>query len=774
MAEEKPKDAAEGTQPSEKCSVLTPLAGVRLAWALTGGFQKPEVAVAEKYETPKEGSLIQVAASSKPDEKDIITINTTKAEQLIESIGKTFPLGSAEEKYSHESAAAIRATVRNLATIYRGRDLNFKENDALRDVYMTSIKDGISIGTSLKDFAKTLPSLVISGGSALIFLMISITFFNVQVASGTVFVFSIIAAFSGFAAYWVILVISRWLQKKAYIRSDHERTLYYVNYLEHSKKELKALYTTLNENHEKFCTNKQKDILNKVWKLVCSLEISGGLKKGDFEQIRGILEDFKGEPSKKKLLKKLLEFRQEMDKNPPPENPSPGKDTEVITITETTKGTEDGKETNKERVTNISKVAKTTGGTDDKKGTGKDNGTNPPNVTEHTKASGPTKEDLDAVIDLVLEIDAYFCTPSPKDQKTDSKIEEMFESLHPIECLGINQCIYHPLYSARWWPRCETAQTGPDPCIKTVECSRKKKMERKNVLIVISIAVAVIIIAVVAGIIPAGIIPTAPGSVTLMKNQDVSSIYSNQTINVTVVLNNAGSTAISDIFIEDTVPPAFQYVEGDLTGFLPTLAPHSQKILRYTIQPRYPGTFTVFPANAYYTDRSGRILRMVSGVPEYTVLPAVADSGTVKVYKSIFPAVMGENQNTTVKVTVENTGTDMVKNLTIDDGTVPEGFTRGEGNTMLKVPILKAAESRSLHYSLHSVTSGKYLLDPAAVQFENGTANATQINSNAPVAEVIAGFSMPEPQAGNSSAPPEYNKTELEDALKKAAHASVK
>jgi hypothetical protein len=783
MTDEKPKESAdEGTQSAEKCSVLTPLAGVQLAWALTGGFKRSEVTVAEKYETQKtDGNQITVAAGEKPDEKDIVRINTSKAEELIESIGKTFPCGSAEEKYSHESAAAIRASVRNLATIYRGRDLNFKENDALRDVYMASIKEGISFGSSLNEFTKSLPRVVISGGAALIFSTVLIYYFSV-----TVFFLAILASISGFFLYWVILSACRWRQKRLYIRSDHERTLYYASYLRHSKKELNELHERLKKSHTTFCKNKQKDILDQVWKVVCSLELSDKADPDDFSEISTVLKNFHGKKSQEELLEKLLALRRKMSKKDSPENPPPEKKTETVKVAETTRVTEE--EIDKQKVTNTSKVTETTREPEDGKEPGK---ADTPKGTDSTKVSGPAKEDLCTVINLVRRMDDY-CPKDEKhkgpDGKTDSitpqtgipdkeenkkeehqgkpefdpVIENIFISLDPTESKSAGQCIYHPFYLPQWWARCETVNVSQDPCPEKQGCGRNKMMNYIPVAIIIFCAFIVLII------IASGLLAPSAG-VTLVKTMSPGE---NQTSDIFVTLNNAGNTEISDVFIEDTIPPAFQYGGGDLTRFVATLGPHSQTILHYTIQPRYTGQFPASPANASYSDRSGKILGIVSNALFIEASLPGAGSGTVRVYKSVNPAVMADNQTTTVEVTVENTGKDIIKNLTITDATIPDGFIAGKGNMTLTVPLLKAAESRSLHYTMQSVTSGRYILDAATVQFDNGTANSTQIPSNFPVVEVITGFSRHDLKTGYAPNLMEINQTEVADALKKAADAS--
>jgi uncharacterized repeat protein (TIGR01451 family) len=642
MGEEKPAETAdipktETQKPTEtKCSPLSPLAGVRLAWALTGGFRKPEVIIGEKPGASQKTGGAQPTAESQtklPSQQseglDVIRTNTEKAGLLLECQENAFPLGSAEEKYVRESAAAIRASVRNLATIYRGRDLNFKENDILREVYLTSIKENLAFGTSLKDYAKALPNAVIAGGSGLAFSLISLQYLNAEINSVDVFIISVIAGIVGILLYLIILKISRWRQKQFYIRSDHERNLYYIQYLDRSKKELKELYRELNDIHTKY--RKDKPLENLDW-------------------------------VRDSVLGRTADDRVDM---------TPGNNPEG-----------------------------------------------------------------------------------------DEEINNLLESLYPTECRDADQCIYNGMYDPGCWVRCETwgAVKSRDPVKRP--CDEKTRMNIRWGLLLLAV---IILVPAAFSMFPA-ILATAPGSVTLTKSPVFSSIDGNGTITVNIVLENAGNTEITDLFIEDTVPETFNYISGDLTASVQSLAPRRSTSLSYTIRPRYRGTFPVPSAKAVFTDRSGEVQEIVSNAPVFEV--TLPDPGNVIISKSASPSVLKENQNITVTIAVENTGKNTIRNLTIIDKE-PDGFHFVTGDQTLTIPFLKTAESRSIHYTMKSVNAGRYILDPATVQFENIPANRTASKSNSPVVQVIAGFTRTMPGVKCGTSHTVCNETEFYPAMEK-------
>jgi uncharacterized repeat protein (TIGR01451 family) len=307
----------------------------------------------------------------------------------------------------------------------------------------------------------------------------------------------------------------------------------------------------------------------------------------------------------------------------------------------------------------------------------------------------------------------------------DEEINNLLESLYPTECRDADQCIYNGMYDPGCWVRCETwgAVKSRDPVKRP--CDEKTRMNIRWGLLLLAV---IILVPAAFSMFPA-ILATAPGSVTLTKSPVFSSIDGNGTITVNIVLENAGNTEITDLFIEDTVPETFNYISGDLTASVQSLAPRRSTSLSYTIRPRYRGTFPVPSAKAVFTD-------------------------------------LKENQNITVTIAVENTGKNTIRNLTIIDKE-PDGFHFVTGDQTLTIPFLKTAESRSIHYTMKSVNAGRYILDPATVQFENIPANRTASKSNSPVVQVIAGFTRTMPGVKCGTSHTVCNETEFYPAMEK-------
>ena len=116
-------------------SIITPVTAIILAWA-----------IASKY-------------LSNPD----VEISSQNAENILLNITSQASLNSAEKSSISQISAAIYATVRNLEIIYKGRNLNFEENEKLRKSYIDNVKDAILFGNKAKDFLKSLPTMAIAG-----------------------------------------------------------------------------------------------------------------------------------------------------------------------------------------------------------------------------------------------------------------------------------------------------------------------------------------------------------------------------------------------------------------------------------------------------------------------------------------------------------------------------------------------------------------------------------------------------------------------------------
>jgi len=98
--------------------LLPPVSAVRMVCARTGIFSKDE--------------------HSK--------ISAVLTESALKSIRDRAEADDKERKYVNSAIATMDATLRNLDVIYKGRELNFEENEKLRKVYLDSVKENLEFG----------------------------------------------------------------------------------------------------------------------------------------------------------------------------------------------------------------------------------------------------------------------------------------------------------------------------------------------------------------------------------------------------------------------------------------------------------------------------------------------------------------------------------------------------------------------------------------------------------------------------------------------------
>ena len=92
-------------------ALLPPITAVRIVWARTGSFSNDE-------HSGQSAALVEVALKEIKDraEKD-----------------------ENERRYVTSAISTMDASLRNLDMIYKGRQLNFQENEQLRTAYLDSV-----------------------------------------------------------------------------------------------------------------------------------------------------------------------------------------------------------------------------------------------------------------------------------------------------------------------------------------------------------------------------------------------------------------------------------------------------------------------------------------------------------------------------------------------------------------------------------------------------------------------------------------------------------
>ncbi|MBI4289107.1 MAG: hypothetical protein HY671_11865 [Chloroflexi bacterium] len=206
-------------EPAEKTKLLPPFTAIRLAWALTGSFVKDP------------GSSKNVAVLAEKVLKDIQD-RATK-------------VGGSELEYVETVVATVQASMRSLDTIYKGRELNFEENEKLRSVYLEDIRDKLEFGNKARDFVKSLPTMTITSGAGVITLSQLLT-----LPSWALWLLGLVLAGLGFLINLLIVRATRERRQKLYIQQDYERNLYYDQYVTRVGTTLTSLYLDIDRAHK--------------------------------------------------------------------------------------------------------------------------------------------------------------------------------------------------------------------------------------------------------------------------------------------------------------------------------------------------------------------------------------------------------------------------------------------------------------------------------------------------------------------------------------------
>ncbi len=102
---------------------------------------------------------------------------------------------------------------------------------------------------------------------------------------------------------------------------------------------------------------------------------------------------------------------------------------------------------------------------------------------------------------------------------------------------------------------------------------------------------------------------------------------------------------------------------------------------------------------------------------------------TITLTKSVSPQSIEQGQAATVTLTLKNTGTSELKNITVSDS-IQAGFTVVSGKLGRNYDLLKPKDSRSFQYDIQPSEIGTFNLEPATVSYydKDGSSNAGKSN----------------------------------------------
>jgi hypothetical protein len=459
---EKKTETLSGTPPAsgpeDRSDLLDPLTAVRLVWAITGGF--PTSRLLKK----KDEADIKDSDTAPTTHVHYSNINADEANDLLTKIVTESEKHEKEKEYITKSVIAMRAALRNLGTIYNGRELNFKENETLRDSYIKSITDSIEFGKAAKDFITGVPAAIIGAlGSVGVSLILS-NLTGVELNATDLYLIAVVFGLLGFLYYWFQMKVGHQKNFRGLMQQELERDIYYRQYLYRAHLQLQSLFTELNTIH--------RDVFKKPY----------------------------SETSEKE---------------------------------------------GKEAITNL------------------------------------------------------------------------ITNLCPTGCENLRYCAYEHRMDKDWWAWCETGvgdscltmrkPPNPEECNKDNKdwppfTNRVKYFIKDNIITIVVVAIVIAVLCITAYF---AFFATPGTVVTLEKTSSVQDLMVNRSLNISVALMNRGSSSITDITIEDTVPEGFNLTGGNTSLEEGTLEQGGTLFLNYTLQALVADTYNLSPAKASYTVSGG-------------------------------------------------------------------------------------------------------------------------------------------------------------------------
>ena len=144
----------------------------------------------------------------------------------------------------------MRATLRNLRTIYSGRELDFKENNILRTAYLDSLAENIKFGNNVKDYIITLPTTIIAILTGLGLSLAATDVLGVPINAFHVVVIVVLSGILGYLLFWFLMNRSYKLHNSGLMLQEFERDVYFEQYLYRAREQLRILHQQLHEIRE--------------------------------------------------------------------------------------------------------------------------------------------------------------------------------------------------------------------------------------------------------------------------------------------------------------------------------------------------------------------------------------------------------------------------------------------------------------------------------------------------------------------------------------------
>ena len=213
-----------------KTALLPTVTAVRMTWAMTGRFSDDETSKS-------------------------MAAYVEDALKHIEDQALAHGVSPEEKSYVTSAVATMKASLRSLDTVYKGRTLNFEENEKLRAAYLDSVKESLNFGSKAQDFLKSLPTMTIGAAGG-------VTVAQSVGLSGTgLWAVGLLLAALGYVVNLWFVALARRRTQMLYVTQDYERGLYYEQYVRRVSEILLGLFLDLERIHRRaFQENSEADV----------------------------------------------------------------------------------------------------------------------------------------------------------------------------------------------------------------------------------------------------------------------------------------------------------------------------------------------------------------------------------------------------------------------------------------------------------------------------------------------------------------------------------
>ena len=238
-------------------------------------------------------------------------------------------------------------------------------------------------------------------------------------------------------------------------------------------------------------------------------------------------------------------------------------------------------------------------------------------------------------------------------------------------------------------------------------------------------------------------------ALTLTKSAAPHSIKQGQTTTVTITVKNTGTTEITDIEVADTIPSDLTFISGETSKTYTSLRPKDSREFQYVLQPSDVGTFNLDPATATYEDKDGNYHTAESETATITVIPSTGTTPApirpinraataLSITKSPSPHSIRQFGETTITISIENTGTTDATDIEITDAIHPSfDLVSGDFPNPKRYDLIRPGETRDIQYTISAKESGTFTLDPATVTYADEDGNIHEASSEPVSIKVI-------------------------------------